>query len=110
MVYCSPQELRSDAVFDSHSILLFRINRTIGTASLHSTYLLSHLRWRIKSLLSKAYPHTSPRLPTVFVTVNQNYALSARLIQHGDEVALFPPVSGDYLTAMQNSRLLPALH
>ena len=44
--------------------------------------------------LAAAYPALAPSLPTSLVAVNRQYAESHTLIQPGDEVALFPPVSG----------------
>lgn len=44
--------------------------------------------------LAAAYPALSPSLPTTLVAVNRQYATPEIIIQGGDEVALFPPVSG----------------
>jgi molybdopterin converting factor subunit 1 len=51
----------------------------------------------VKTLLAgvgQAYPTLEPALPSVLVAVNQAYAGPETLIRPGDEVALFPPVSG----------------
>ena len=40
------------------------------------------------------YPKLAPSLPTVLVAINKNFAFPETLIKKGDEVALFPPVSG----------------
>ncbi|MCB8943219.1 MAG: molybdopterin converting factor subunit 1 [Ardenticatenaceae bacterium] len=40
------------------------------------------------------YPQLAPALPTVLVAVNKAFASPHTPIQTGDEVALFPPVSG----------------
>lgn len=40
------------------------------------------------------YPVLAPALRSVLVAVNRAYAGSDTLVGHGDEVALFPPVSG----------------
>lgn len=44
--------------------------------------------------LAAAYPPLSPSLPTTLVAVNRQYATPETTIHAGDEVALFPPVSG----------------
>jgi len=41
-----------------------------------------------------AYPRLAPSLPTVLVAVNKNFAFPETIVEKGDEVALFPPVSG----------------
>lgn len=44
--------------------------------------------------LAAAYPSLSTSLPTTLVAVNRQYATPETIIHAGDEVALFPPVSG----------------
>jgi MoaE-MoaD fusion protein len=44
--------------------------------------------------IGEAYPALSPALPTSLVAVNRAYAGPDTLVNDGDEVALFPPVSG----------------
>jgi molybdopterin converting factor subunit 1 len=44
--------------------------------------------------LADDYPDLAPLLGHVVVTVNQRYAARDRVIEAGDEVAIFPPVSG----------------
>ncbi len=44
--------------------------------------------------LSAQYPALAERLPTVAFAVGDALASSERLLQHGDQVALLPPVSG----------------
>jgi molybdopterin converting factor subunit 1 len=44
--------------------------------------------------VEEAYPPLAPSLPTVLVAVNKAYADPGSEIKDGDEVALFPPVSG----------------
>lgn len=44
--------------------------------------------------IGEAYPVLSPALPTSLVAVNRAFAGPETLITAGDEVALFPPVSG----------------
>ncbi|MDX1413575.1 MAG: molybdenum cofactor biosynthesis protein MoaE [Candidatus Promineifilaceae bacterium] len=41
-----------------------------------------------------AYPQLSASLPTVLVAVNKEFAFPNTAIAEGDEIALFPPVSG----------------
>ena len=48
----------------------------------------------LKQQLGQRYPQfTSLRQP-VMTAINQDFADDARLVQHGDEVAFFPPVTG----------------
>jgi MoaE-MoaD fusion protein len=65
--------------------------------------------------VAAAYPALSPSLPTSLVAVNRQYATPETPIRPGDEVALFPPVSGgsgqlavgsEPLAADDNSSLL----
>lgn len=44
--------------------------------------------------VQEAYPALTPALPTTLVAVNRAFAGPETLIAPGDEVALFPPVSG----------------
>jgi threonine synthase len=44
--------------------------------------------------LTEIYPTIEPQLGNTLVSVNQEYAFPSNSIQEGDEVALFPPVSG----------------
>lgn len=44
--------------------------------------------------VAAAYPAIKPALPTVLVAVNKGFAAADTVVQPGDEVALFPPVSG----------------
>src|SRR5512135_42406 len=44
--------------------------------------------------LAIAQPKLAPSLPTSLVAVNQEFAFGSTPIRSGDEVALFPPVSG----------------
>jgi molybdopterin synthase catalytic subunit len=47
-----------------------------------------------KQVLKERFPMLDERLKNVLVAVNQQYAEDDDLIQPGDEVAIFPPVSG----------------
>lgn len=44
--------------------------------------------------VTAVYPALAPALPTTLVAVNKAFASPTTLIQPGDEIALFPPVSG----------------
>ena len=44
--------------------------------------------------LGDAFPQLAPALPTVLVAVNHDFAFSDTPLHRGDEVAIFPPVSG----------------
>ena len=44
--------------------------------------------------LAQTQPRLAPSLPTCLVAVNQEFAFGSTPIRAGDEVALFPPVSG----------------
>ena len=46
------------------------------------------------SLVETAYPSLKASLPTILVAVNKAYADMESTVAAGDEVALFPPVSG----------------
>ena len=43
---------------------------------------------------AEQFPQLAPALPTVLVSVNKAYAGKDTPLQSGDEIALFPPVSG----------------
>jgi molybdopterin synthase catalytic subunit len=48
----------------------------------------------LTTALAKAYPALAPAIPTALVAVNHDFAFPQTPIAPGDEVALFPPVSG----------------
>ena len=48
----------------------------------------------LKQALQARHPAIGESLPTVIVAVNREYAVDGQVLQDGDEVALFPPVSG----------------
>lgn len=50
------------------------------------------------SALESSYPSLAPSLPTALVAVNKEFAFAETVLSPGDEVALFPPVSGGSLT------------
>lgn len=49
---------------------------------------------RLTEALAADYPALAPALPVALVAVNRDFAFPHTPIQAGDEVALFPPVSG----------------
>lgn len=49
---------------------------------------------RLTEALAASYPALEPALPTALVAVNRDFAFPDTPINAGDEVALFPPVSG----------------
>lgn len=44
--------------------------------------------------LADQYPSASPLLRTSLVAVNQKFAAADQVLYPGDEIAIFPPVSG----------------
>lgn len=48
----------------------------------------------LKMRLATELPALAPHLPTALVSVNQEFAFATDALKDGDEVALFPPVSG----------------
>ncbi len=48
----------------------------------------------LKTALAASIPALTPSLPTALVSVNHEFALPDDELEDGDEVALFPPVSG----------------
>jgi molybdopterin synthase catalytic subunit len=48
----------------------------------------------LRDKLAADYPAVEPSLPTCVVSVNQEFAFGDTPLHAGDEVALFPPVSG----------------
>lgn len=51
---------------------------------------VAHLR----TAIATAFPQLAPNLPSALVAVNQAFASDLTPIQAGDEIAIFPPVSG----------------
>ena len=52
----------------------------------------------LKQRLAQDIPAISPSLPTALVSVNKEFAFPEDMLHDGDEVALFPPVSGGAIT------------
>jgi molybdopterin synthase catalytic subunit len=48
----------------------------------------------LKARLAELSPELAPALPTALVSVNREFAFATDPLHDGDEVALFPPVSG----------------
>src|SRR3990172_5000354 len=48
----------------------------------------------LKARLASAVPDLAPALPTALISVNREFAFATDSLHDGDEVALFPPVSG----------------
>lgn len=44
--------------------------------------------------IRNTHPHLQPSLSTVLVAVNRTFAFAETIVNEGDEIALFPPVSG----------------
>jgi molybdopterin converting factor subunit 1 len=44
--------------------------------------------------LDRRYPQLTVNTRTIYVAVNQEYARGTQVLHDGDELALFPPVSG----------------
>lgn len=44
--------------------------------------------------LTEKFPAIEPSLKSILISVNQEYAERDQIIHSGDEIALFPPVSG----------------
>jgi molybdopterin converting factor subunit 1 len=44
--------------------------------------------------LDRRYPQLTVTKRTIYVAVNQEYARGTQVLREGDELALFPPVSG----------------
>lgn len=55
----------------------------------------------LKSALAEQFPNLAPALPTALVSINREFALPDDPLQDGDEVALFPPVSGGAARAIE---------
>jgi molybdopterin synthase catalytic subunit len=48
----------------------------------------------LRETIAARHPDAAPSMPTTLVSVNREYAFSEEELHDGDEVALFPPVSG----------------
>ena len=48
----------------------------------------------LRDQLAQQIPAIAPALPSAIAAINQEYAFAGQVIQPGDEVAFFPPVSG----------------
>ena len=65
----------------------------------------------LKSRLAADIPALAPALPTALVSVNHEFAFAEDVLHDGDEVALFPPVSGGSKpSTLHTSRSTPQGH
>jgi molybdopterin synthase catalytic subunit len=55
--------------------------------------------------LAAAQPKLAPSMATCVVAINQEFAFGSTLIRSGDEVALFPPVSGGSSSGPETFRI-----
>jgi len=58
-----------------------------------------------KARLAVDIPALAPALPTALVSVNKEFAFAEDMLRDGDEVALFPPVSGGNLQSSNSPTL-----
>ncbi len=56
----------------------------------------------LKARLAAEIPSIAPNLPTTLVSVNHEFAFAEDRLKDGDEVALFPPVSGGSISDLQS--------
>lgn len=67
-----------------------RVGSPQVTLDLNSPATVANL---LEQLVEK-YPAVAPSLHSMIISVNQEFADRSRSITPGDEIALFPPVSG----------------
>lgn len=67
-----------------------RVGSNVVSVDIPDDATVSHLMEQIAT----AYPALARSLPSTLVAINQEYAFPPTLINEGDEIALFPPVSG----------------
>ena len=65
-----------------------------GQESVQVTLPLPATVQDVLDAIELAFPVLAPSLPTVLVAVNKEFAFPQTMVQNGDEIALFPPVSG----------------
>jgi molybdopterin synthase catalytic subunit len=82
------------------TVLLFAtLKERAGRASLPMTLDGAATVGALKARLAAELPALAPALPTALVSVNREFAFDTDRLNDGDEVALFPPVSGGNLQA-----------
>lgn len=54
---------------------------------------------RLREVIAARYPQLASSLPTALVAVNKAFALPETPVEPGDEIAIFPPVSGGSIAA-----------
>jgi molybdopterin synthase catalytic subunit len=64
----------------------------------------------LKERLAADLPALAPSLPTALVSVNHEFAFAEDALKDGDEVALFPPVSGGSISNSQFPTLFRITH
>ncbi len=64
----------------------------------------------LKAALAEQMPALAPALPTALVSINREFALPDDPLHDGDEVALFPPVSGGAATGSEPPTLWRITH
>ncbi len=65
-----------------------------GTDAIHVTLPLPTTVGSLLKQVAASYPALQPSLPTALVAVNKEFAFNETAVNAGDEIALFPPVSG----------------
>ncbi len=70
------------------------IRQVLGTGSLSLRIPAGTTVTQLLQTICEDHPTLSARLDHIVVTVNQKYVDRAQILKHGDEVAIFPPVSG----------------
>jgi molybdopterin converting factor subunit 1 len=70
------------------------VREAVGESKLALTLEVGATVQNLLDRLAHEFPDLDPLLGHVVVTVNQRYAARDRVLEAGDEVAVFPPVSG----------------
>ncbi|MCS6910680.1 MAG: molybdenum cofactor biosynthesis protein MoaE [Anaerolineales bacterium] len=89
------------------TVLFFAtLKERAGRASLPVTLDGAATVGALKAQLAADLPALAPALPTALVSVNREFAFDSDILRDGDEVALFPPVSGG---SLQSSVTAPTI-
>jgi molybdopterin synthase catalytic subunit len=70
------------------------LRQVLGTGSLTLSLSSGATVSDLMERLNRDYPAATPHLARALVAINQDYADLGQTLAHGDEVAVFPPVSG----------------